>query len=67
MKRGSHEPGDSTGQKVLIAEADVARHARVSLPKHLSHALKLRAHVDEAVQLYAGSGTSHGEALDQRL
>ena len=64
---GSHEPCDGTRQEVLIAEADVARHGGVPLPERLRHALQLRAHLDEAVQLYAGAPASHAEALHQRL
>lgn len=67
VERGSHEPGDGPGQEVLIAEADVARHARVSLPEHLRHGLELSAHLDEAVQLDAGSCASHGVAAHQVL
>ena len=66
-ERGSHEPGDSSRQEVLIAEADVARHGRVSLPEHLRHGLELGAHLDEAVQMDAGSFASHGEAAHQVL
>ena len=64
---GSHEPRDGTREKVLIAYADVARHAGVSLPERLRHALQLGAHLDEAVQLDAGPPASHGEAMHQRL
>ncbi len=60
---GSHEPDDGAGKEVLVAEADVARHGRVSLPEDLRHGLELGAHLDEAVQLDAGSWTAHGEAL----
>lgn len=64
---GSHEPGDGSRQEILIAETDVARHGRVSLPEDLRHALELRAHLDEAVQMDTGSSTSYGEAPHQRL
>ena len=67
MERGSHEPDDGPGQEVLVVEADVARHGRVSLPEDLRHGLQLGAHMDEAVQVDAGSSASHGEALHQRL
>lgn len=62
-----HEPGNGAGQEVLVAEADVARHGRVSLPEALRHALQLRADVDKAVQLDARSGATYAEALHQRL
>lgn len=63
---GSHEPGDGPRQEILIVEADVARHARVSLPEDLCHGLELGAHLDEAVQMDAGS-SSHGVAPHQVL
>lgn len=49
VERGSNEPGDGPGQEILIAETDVARPGSVSLPEHLRHGLKLRAHLDEAI------------------
>lgn len=64
---GSHEPGDGTGQEVLVTEPHVARHAGVLLPEDLRHGLQLRAHLDEAVQLDSGTLASQCEALDQRL
>ena len=64
---GSHEPGDSTREEFLIVEADIACHSHVPLPEDLCHALELGAHLDEAVQLDAGSPALHGEALHQRF
>lgn len=46
---GSHEPGDGTGEEVLIAEAYGAHHGCVSLPEGLRYGLELGAHLDEAV------------------
>lgn len=63
----SHEPGDGPRDEVLIVKADVAGHACVLLPEGLRHALQLGAHLDEAVQLDAGSSTLHSEAPHQRL
>lgn len=67
MARGSHELDHGTGEEVLVVEADVARHGRIPLPEDLRHALELSAHLDEAVQLDAGSRASHGESPHQRL
>lgn len=58
----SHEPGDGSREEILIVDADVARHVRVSLPEDLRHGLELGAHLDEAVQLDARSHAWHGEA-----
>lgn len=65
--RSSHEPGDGSGQEVLVTEPHAARHARVLLPEDLRHGLQLRAHLDEAVQLDSRALASQGEALHQRL
>lgn len=67
MERGSHEPGDGPGEEVLVAEADVSCHARVSLPEDLRHDLQLGANLNEAVQVDAGSRARYGEASHQRL
>lgn len=63
MEWGSHEPGDGPRQEILIADADIACHCRVSLSEELRHGLELRAYLDEAVQLDTGSSASYGEAL----
>lgn len=65
--QASHEPGDGSGEEVLVVEADVARHGGVLLPEGLRHALELGAHLDETVQLDAGSPARRGEASHQRL
>lgn len=63
----SHQPCNGAGEKVLVVEADAARHSGVSLPEHLRHALELRARLDEAVQLYAVGAAPIAEALHQHL
>lgn len=67
MEGRSHEPADGPRQEILVADADVASHRRVPLPAELRRGLELRAHLNEAVQLHAGTSTSDAEALHQRL
>lgn len=64
---GSHEPGDGPRQEVLVVDADVAGHGGVPLPEELRGGLELRADLDEAVQLHAGTPASDAEALHQGL
>lgn len=63
----SHEPGDSSRQEILVADAYVASHRSVPLSEELCRGLQLRANLNEAVQLHTRMSASDAEALHQRL
>lgn len=67
MEGRSHEPRDGPGQEILVADADVASPCCVPLAAELRRGLEQHAHLNEAVQLNAGTSASDAEALNQRL